>query len=115
MDVRTCARCGNPTAIPCRDWGRSMLWGLVQTRATGRTDFVCQHCGALFTLHPRATLRAVVSAVIAGSLLFIAAIMVVGGIAMAMDGALGGLGLTAGGLIQIVLSVAALVYFWRPA
>lgn len=115
MQVRKCAHCGESACIPLRDWGKSVLWGLVQTRSIQRTDWVCQSCGTSFTLFPHPRLRAVFGGIPASAMLMVAGVMLAGGLTVSDFGPGARLGLAGGGLLLGSLSVAALVHFSRSA
>jgi hypothetical protein len=97
--------------VSARLWRETALLGLVETGRVPREDFVCQSCGACFTLRALNN-RVLIAALIGGPMVCCSFMGVLGGlIAWAAEGNPGGVVL---GLVLLPLALAATAWILWP-
>jgi len=113
-EVRLCHRCQSPAAVSVRRWEPAGLFGQAIAGRDPRHDFVCQECGACFSVEPW-KLR-LVSGGLQGSMLFVVGgLLVVVGLFGALETP--GVGLGVAGVGAALALIAAVYFPWavRPA
>ncbi len=113
-EIRLCHRCQSPAAVCVREWEPAGFFGRVIAGQHPRHDFVCQECGASFSVEPWKQ-RLLVGGLWGSQAFIVGGLLLIVGLANALETP--GLGLGVAG-VGAILAIAAAVYlYWavRPA